>query len=607
MASLTKSGTDSLLAPLAILINQIGYFSPDVTPSDPGNAPGSLPDLNQVVADHAGETLGYTVTLTNTGSGDLANIVVFDSSGDILAKIAEIGGGESRSFIGQYHVGQADIDAGTVAIAARATDDSGDQVFATQSVPALQLPGLSVTADFDTASYDLRNDKKVDHTYQVINYSVTLTNSGNETLTGLQTADGQRLDHLDVGHSWTYTSEYQVTQNDMDDRGSPDGVANKFSVTDDQGDHASTTVTTPIVQDPEASVLLVSADKTSVDHAGEVINFTVIEANTGNVTLDTTATAKLNGAWTTLSTDTLVPGQGKLLHYSYTVTQADMDAGLSIGTLVQTKSPLAAFGDNSWKAVQVGVDQNATVNVDNLESFDGGQTYYFHQMPGFATAANIQAAFKNATGSAPNVVGYTTAPNVAAGTQVLWAALVANTGNVTEHQLSVRGFTFDSADLAPGASMLSHTVTTTASSAAGIYTNSVSVSGNHTVSYGWNTLVPFGLTSNTDTASYSVGDTAGAGTISLALNTPQQSSFVSSPNQANTNPWAAIDAMLATVSSDLQSAAAQIQAATGYLHSLPPLLSSPFTQTQSTPGGAIGMTDLQAALNQLQSLGLLHS
>src|SRR5690348_9361295 len=110
MASLTKSGTDSLLAPLAILINQIGYFSPDVTPSDLGNAPGSLPDLNQVVADHESETLGYTVTLTNTGSADLANIVVFDSSGDILGKIAEFGGGESRSFVGQYNVGQVDID-----------------------------------------------------------------------------------------------------------------------------------------------------------------------------------------------------------------------------------------------------------------------------------------------------------------------------------------------------------------------------------------------------------------------------------------------------------------------------------------------------------------
>ena len=162
-----------------------------------------------------------------------------------------------------------------------------------------------------------------------------------------------------------------------------EGIANTFSVTDDQGDHASTTVTTPVVQDPKASVLLVSSDKTSVDHAGEVINFTVIEANTGNVTLDTTTTEKLNGVWTALSTDTLLPSQAKLLHYSYTVTQADMDAGLSIGTMVEIRSPQAVFGDNSWKGVQVGLDQKATVNVENLESFDNGQNMVLPSDAGF--------------------------------------------------------------------------------------------------------------------------------------------------------------------------------------------------------------------------------
>src|SRR5262249_13674314 len=272
-----------------------------------------------------------------------------------------------------------------------------------------------------------------------------------ETLTGLQTTDGQKLNRLDVGQTWTYTTSYQVTQDEMDT--ADKGITNTVSVNDDQGDQKSTSVTTPVVQDPEASILLVSADQASVDHAGEVINFTVIEANTGNVTLDVTATDKLNGIWTTLGTDTLVPGQAKFLNFSYTVTQADMDAGLSIGALVEAKSPLAAFGNNSWEQVGVSVDQKPTVNVENLESFDSGQTWYFHQMPGFATVANIQAALQNAGGTG-TVVGYTTAPNIKAGTQVLQEALVTNTGNVTEHQLSVQGFTFDGSDLAPDNSML---------------------------------------------------------------------------------------------------------------------------------------------------------
>jgi hypothetical protein len=228
-------------------------------------------------------------------------------------------------------------------------------------------------------------------------------------------------------------------------------------------------------------------------------------------------------------------------------------------------------------------------------------------MPGFATVANLQAALENAGGTG-TVVGYTGAPNIKAGTQVLRAALVTNTGNVTEHQLSVQGFAFDRSDLAPGTSMLSHMVGTTASSTSGTYTNSVSVSGNHTVSYGWNIQVPFGLTSNTDTASYSIGDVVSTNAISVALNGSTQPSFIpsASPAAPTSDPWAAVNAMLAQVQSDMQSAAAQVQAATDYVNSLPPLPN--FLQQPTPPtGGSVGLSDLQAAISQLQSMGILHS
>ncbi len=606
MAGSTKNGTDVVLAPLGMLIGQLDYTSGDQAFAVSDNTETTLlPSL--MVADQVGEGLAFTTTVTNTGSADLTNVVVTDLSGTQLGTITDLASGSSQSFTGQLQVKQSNIGTGeTLVITAKAIDDQGDQVFASKAV--LQLPSLSITETFDTAPYDTRSRGHVDHAYQVIHYSISVTNTGNETLTGLQTTDGQKLDRLDVGKTWTYTTSHQVTQDEMD-KGTVAGksITNAISVSDDQGDQNSTSVTTPIVQDPEASILLVSANQTSVDHAGEVINFTVIEANTGNVPLDVTATDKLNGVWATLGTDTLIPGQAKFLHFSYMVTQADMDAGLSIGALVEAKSPLAAFGSNSWKQIGVNVDQKPTVNVENLESFDGGHTWYFHQMPGFATAANVQAALRNA-GSTGTVVGYTTAPNITAGTQVLQAALVTNTGNVTEHQLSVQGFTFDRSDLAPGTSMLSHTIGTTASFTSGTYTNSIFASGSHTVSYGWNIQVPFGLTSNTDTASYSVGDVVGTNTISVALNTSFQPSFVASASQTapTSDPWAAVNAMLAQVQSDMQSAAAQIQAATDYLNSLPPLPNF-VQQTTPPPSGSVGLFDLQAALDQLQSMGLLHS
>jgi hypothetical protein len=614
MAISVKNTTDALLTALGLTIDHIDWGT------DLFGDPGASSDINPAALDHAGENLTFTATATNTGTIDLTNVVVADGLGNTIGKIADLAAGDSEAFTAAYTTTQADIDqGGTLFVVAKAADDQGDQVTASQGVPVLQLPGLSISETFDTMPYDPRNAGRVDHAYQSINYRVSVTNTGNETLTGLHTTDGHTLDQLPVGQIWIYTTSHQVTQTEMDQDGAPPnpadqkdpaatGIVQTTTVEDDQGDNASATVATPVVQDPQASILLVSADQTSVNRAGQVINFTVIEANTGNVTLTTTVTEGLNGASSTLDTDTLVPGQAKILHYSYAVTQADMDAGLSIRTLAQANAPGAAFGDNSWKQTGVDVDQKPTVNVENLESFDGGQTWYFHQMPGFANAANVQAAFKAATGMTPDVVGYTTAPNVRAGAQVLHAALVTNTGNVTDHQLSVQGFTFDSQDLAPGASMLSHTSLTTASSTPGTYTNSVWVSGNHTNSYGWNIAVPFGLTSNTDTASYSVGNVVGAGTIGAALNLPNQPSFAAAGNAAPTttdNPWAAADALLAQIRQMQDAQTQTVKAAVAYIDSLPPLpIMSP--QNPSPPSGGFTLSDLQLALNQLMGVAMQH-
>jgi hypothetical protein len=60
--------------------------------------------------------------------------------------------------------------------------------------------------------------------------------------------------------------------------------------------------------------------------------------------------------------------------------------------------------------------------------------------------------------------------------------------------------------------------------------------------------------------------------------------------------------MLAQVQADMQSAAVQVQAATDYVNSLP--LPNFVQQTTPQHSGSEGLSDLQAALNQLQSMGV---
>ena len=365
--------TDTLM-PLGMMIGQVDLVSGDPSPISGGSE--LLPNLLIV-----GESLDYSVTLTNTGTLDLTNVVVTDAEGSQLTTIADFAAGETQTVAAQYQVKQADIDTGAVVISAKATDNQGDKVLASQNVPVLQLPSLTITETFDTTPYDIRNGGKIDHALQVVNYVVSIVNTGNETLTGLKTDDGQTLDHLDVGQTWTYSAKYQVTQSDMD-QSDTKGQVKSVTVSNDQGNHASTTVTTPIVQDPEASIIMISADRTSVSHAGEVIKFTFIEANTGNVTINATAIDKLDGVWTTLSTDTLVPGQAKFLTYTYTVTQADIDKGVPISTLAEVKAPGVTFGDNSWKYTQVAIDRHATVSANTISTVLG------NPQPSFVASGN---------------------------------------------------------------------------------------------------------------------------------------------------------------------------------------------------------------------------
>ncbi len=126
---------------------------------------------------------------------------------------------------------------------------------------------------------------------QVVSYSITVTNTGNQTLTGVTVTDpgvGAVLGPctpaipatIAPGKAVVCTATHTVTQADLD-AGEYTNTANADS---DQTPSDSDVANVPLLANP-ALALVKSATPSTYDAVGQVITYTYTVTNTGNVTL----------------------------------------------------------------------------------------------------------------------------------------------------------------------------------------------------------------------------------------------------------------------------------------------------------------------------------
>ena len=196
----------------------------------------------------------------------------------------------------------------------------------------------------------------VDEAADVVSYSIVLTNTGNQTLTGVAVSDPLLTDldcdavtpgpqtsgfTLAVGGSLTCTGTYTATQADLDTNGGGDGdIDNTATGSTAQVADKSDSAEAPISVDPRISLSKSVTDvggdgpSGSVDAAGDVVSYSIVVANTGNQTLTSVAVA--DPLLTDLDCDAVTPGlqtSGLTLAVggsltctgTYTAIQADID------------------------------------------------------------------------------------------------------------------------------------------------------------------------------------------------------------------------------------------------------------------------------------------
>ena len=414
-----------------------------------------------------GDVLDYSFKLTNTGNVTLSGpfTVADDKATDeACPATATLAPGAFITCTATYTVTQADLDAGSVTNTATG---SGSFTFDGDAAPTTITSNSDSVTITATQTPALALDKtSIDTTYaavgDVLDYSFKLTNTGNVTLSGPFTvADDKATDEacpatatLAPGAFITCTATYTVTQADLDAGSVTNTATGSGSFTFD-GDAAPTTITSnsDSVTITATQTPALALDKTSIDTTyaavGDVLDYSFKLTNTGNVTLSGPFTVADDKATDEAcpATATLAPGAFITCTATYTVTQADLDAGSVTNT---------ATGSGSFGATIVTSDSDSV-------------TITATQSPALTLDKTITAG----------------TPYSAVGDTISYQYLVTNTGNVTISGISVSDDTTDATPvcdvttLAPGAVATCTAVytTTQADLDAGFVTNNASATG----------------------------------------------------------------------------------------------------------------------------------
>jgi len=342
----------------------------------------------------AGQVLDYNVTLTNTGNVEItdiddANVTDRLSNGQALTLTRVVGVGDTVLglnevwiYTASYTVTQADMNSGT--------DISNGVRVITPTIPESNVttPPLTpnIHKDLTVEKIETTGATQLTGAGQVLDYNVTLTNTGNVEITDIDDANvtdrlsnGQALTLtrvvgvgdtvLGLNEVWIYTASYTVTQADMN---SGTDISNGVRVITPTIPESNVT-TPPLTPNIHGSITIKKIETTGQDatYAGQVLSYEINVTNIGNIDLnEINVTDTLpNGSLGTLimdnngsGDDILDIGESWIYSIDYTVTQTEMNNRTDIinNVYVVTKELPKKVRDDAFTPVHQIYDYNIT-------------------------------------------------------------------------------------------------------------------------------------------------------------------------------------------------------------------------------------------------------
>ncbi|WP_199138929.1 DUF7507 domain-containing protein [Pedobacter sp. ASV12] len=293
----------------------------------------------------------YTFTITNTGSVPLSDILLNDTKlglNKIIPGILAVGASIVQTEV--YTLTQADKDLGAVTNTATVTTKSpaGNTITDISGTDGTNNTPTVTTIDGTAAmTFTKVANNAVSKAGDVINYTLVVKNTGNVTISNITVADAgadagsiipATIASILPGQTATVTAKHTVTQAEVN-AGSFSNQANA-TAKDPKGNNVnkvSDDPNTPAANDPTVvkigatpSMTLTKVANNSGIKAGDVINYTLVVKNTGNVTLTNVVVADAGadaGSILPASIASILPGASVTVTAKHTLTQAEINVG----------------------------------------------------------------------------------------------------------------------------------------------------------------------------------------------------------------------------------------------------------------------------------------
>ncbi|MCU1529558.1 MAG: hypothetical protein JWP75_3321, partial [Frondihabitans sp.] len=313
-----------------------------------------------------GDTISYTFLITNTGTVTLSAPSVTETSfsGSGTAPVVDCGIGvslaptQAATCTATYDVTQADLDSGSIVNTATATANPPSGVATPVSDPSTVTVGVNTNALVTVVKS--ADTTQITAAGQQVTYSFAVTNLGNVTLSSIRidettfSGTGTLADPtcptstLAPQASETCTVVYTTTQADVDaaqlsNTATASGLAPGATIRT-VSDPSQVTIVT--IHSPALTMVKSVSPEIPADYTvGRVLTYSFLVTNTGNVTLKNVAINETSftgsGALSAISCPSglLAPAAQATCTATYTLTQADIDAGSVHNTATATGTP----------------------------------------------------------------------------------------------------------------------------------------------------------------------------------------------------------------------------------------------------------------------------
>jgi uncharacterized repeat protein (TIGR01451 family) len=327
---------------------------------------GTPVDVNGDGLVDAGDTIAYTFAVTNTGEIEMDNVGVTDAKvGPVSCPPAAnaLAPGDEVTCTATYTITKADVAAGSVDNTATATGSVAGTGSTTVTSPLSSTSTPTTAPDPELTLVKSVLPTSVNAAGQGVTYSFLITNSGNVPI---KAVSAHEVSFSGTGSSPVVScppgaavlvpkasvlcsATYQASQGDID----AGSVTNTAVATGTDPD------SNPVVSSPSTATFLTTAGPAltvvksasstggSGLHAGDVITYSFVVTNTGNVTITDvavdegsfTGSGSLSAVTCPAGASSLAPGSQVTCTATYRVTQADVNAGNLINSATAVGTP----------------------------------------------------------------------------------------------------------------------------------------------------------------------------------------------------------------------------------------------------------------------------